>query len=257
MKGKYYILLLLLSISIKVKAQIEIPKFVYVLNSKCLTTYIGERKWVSNFSVYNEKGQDLGHYEYIGRYSCKRIVVAKKRTIIPGQGPTQTYLGSTPQGDMVYSHRIGDHGTPEHNFLDDYDVLDENWKSILKFPIKEAVGFSEDVCGVKVGNKYGFIDLNGNWIKMPVYEYVGVFRDGYCVIGNNSATKLGIIDHNFKEVIPISSEIIDVKYNLLENNGNVGVTLYIKNGKEIKGYQLDKLLEVYKGDLRKAIQEYK
>lgn len=162
MKGKYYILLLLLSISIKVKAQIEIPKFVYVLNSKCLTTYIGERKWVSNFSVYNEKGQDLGHYEYIGRYSCKRIVVAKKRTIIPGQGPTQTYLGSTPQGDMVYSQRIGDHGTPEHNFLDDYDVLDENWKSILKFPIKEAVGFSEDVCGVKVGNKYGFIDLNGN-----------------------------------------------------------------------------------------------
>ena len=54
MKGKYYILLLLLSISIKVKAQIEIPKFVYVLNSKCLTTYIGARKWVSNCSVYNE-----------------------------------------------------------------------------------------------------------------------------------------------------------------------------------------------------------
>lgn len=81
MKGKYYILLLLLSISIKVKAQIEIPKFVYVLNSKCLTTYIGERKWVSDFSVYNEKGQDLGHYEYIGRYSCKRIVVAKKEQL--------------------------------------------------------------------------------------------------------------------------------------------------------------------------------
>lgn len=256
MKSKFYILLLLLSVSIETKSQVKIPKFVYVLNSKCLTVYLGEGKWVSDFSVYSEKGQSLGSYKYIGRYSCGRIVVAKKMKVESGSGPMQTYLGLTPQGEMLYSQRFGDKGTIEYSYLDDYDVLDENWKSILKFPITEAIGFSEGVCGVKVGNKYGFIDVDGNWVKSPEYDYVGVFREGYCVIGNKSATKFGIIDHNFKEVIPISTEIIDVKYNLLENNGNVGVTIYVKNGESRKGYQLNKLLKVYKGDLKEAMRDY-
>ena len=119
-------------------------------------------------------------------------------------------------------------------------------------------GISVNTKDLKQGNL--FICIKGDTIDRHDYIDEAIKKGAAALITNKDvATSIPYVkvDNPNKEVIPISSEIIDVKYNLLENNGNAGVTLYIKNGKEIKGYQLDKLLEVYKGDLRKAIQEYK
>ncbi len=53
---------------------------------------------------------------------------------------------------------------------------------LVKPALQRAYRFSDGIAGVRVNNKYGFIDLNGKYITEPVYENIKDFEDGFAQI---------------------------------------------------------------------------
>lgn len=74
-------------------------------------------------------------------------------------------------------------------------------------------GFSDGLAGVKLNNKWGFIDKTGKPVVEMKYDYISEFMNGYAVVtmGGHPKSKYGVINRFGKEVIP-------PKYALIRNN---------------------------------------
>ncbi len=85
---------------------------------------------------------------------------------------------------------------------------------------------------VKLGEKYGFIDIKGNEIIDLIYEDVGHFSNGLAKVKRDG--KYGFIDKKGREVIPIKYDGAEDFY------GNDFTTCYL----DAKAYLIDKKGEV-------------
>ena len=95
--------------------------------------------------------------------------------------------------------------------VDDTVGLQSNFIEIVP-PIYDLVGnFSDGRAWVKVGNKFGYIDTEGNEIVPPIYDYVESFSEGFAVVRNGGTydNQYGFIDRN-------GNVIVDLKYRLVE-----------------------------------------
>ncbi len=59
--------------------------------------------------------------------------------------------------------------------------------------------FNHGLAEIKLANKYGFIDKNGNEIIPPKYDFVTDFHNGVVVVSLNK--KYGFIDKSGNEIV--------------------------------------------------------
>ena len=71
-------------------------------------------------------------------------------------------------------------------------IIDETGNFISDLFFDDAVDFDNfDHCGIRVGDKWGFIDHNLKWVIKPIFQKIGLFDcDGECNIG--LLNKMGI-----------------------------------------------------------------
>ncbi len=78
---------------------------------------------------------------------------------------------------------------------------DNNKNIFLNAKYDDAYAFSEGLAAVKIDEKWGFINHNGEEIIPPIkYEKAGSFSEGLCMICQNG--KWGFIDKKGEEIIP-------------------------------------------------------
>jgi hypothetical protein len=95
--------------------------------------------------------------------------------------------------------------------------INTNGQKIFDKTFDSAWGFSEGVCGVKVGEKYGIIDSLGNWIVEPRFDWLQVyFNKGWIAFYNiiNGQPLWGII--NLKGEVIFDAQFFMV----IENDGD-------------------------------------
>lgn len=95
-----------------------------------------------------------------------------------------------------------------------YGFINNEGKTVV-FPMYEEIDFKDEsretVC-VKINDKWGSINSDGNWIIQPMFDYSFKFNDGVASVCLNS--KYGIIDKNANWIVlPIFDEIGDFKDN--------------------------------------------
>ncbi|MBR8829344.1 MAG: WG repeat-containing protein [Gomphosphaeria aponina SAG 52.96 = DSM 107014] len=61
---------------------------------------------------------------------------------------------------------------------DKYGYIDNNGQLIIGLHFEKGRHFSEGLAGVKLGNKWGYIDKNGRWIIPPQFSQVGDLCEG-------------------------------------------------------------------------------
>jgi len=94
-------------------------------------------------------------------------------------------------------------------------------KMFIPFVYDEIQEFSEGLCGVKVDEKWKFVDKVGKSVPMSIYENVRSFNEGLCGIEKDG--KYGFIDKTGKEVIPfIYNEVGDFSQGLVQVKKKVG-----------------------------------
>lgn len=110
--------------------------------------------------------------------------------------------------------------------------VNQNDKKIVSLPKKyQYVSFKNEKVGiVRLNDKYGLIDLDGNTILEPIYSSIGEFKDGIAIITDNG--KQGLINDKGKVILkPIHKEIGEFnnglaivktafEYNLITKEGN-------------------------------------
>jgi len=104
--------------------------------------------------------------------------------------------------------------------------------TVIEAKFDEAFEFSSNLARVKLSEKWGYIDKNGNEIIPVKYDFANNFTDGLALVG--LAGKYGFIDTAGKEVIPIKySSILNFSEDLLkvELEGKYGIIN--KTGKEV------------------------
>ena len=127
---------------------------------------------------------------------------------------------------------------------------------ILKFPIDGATIFDEGLCAVKVNGKYGFIDLNGNMVCKPKFDYAYKFFGDYGVILDKYQNHVGIINKEFEILLPVSKEFTSVRFFDKEYKGCKGLSLGTKGD---VFYEVEHLVKCYfsnERNLKKALKEY-
>jgi hypothetical protein len=87
-----------------------------------------------------------------------------------------------------------------------YGIINENGNEIceIKYDYCYNFNFDHNFAKVKLNNKYGYIDINGNEICEIKYDSIGVFIDGFAIVEINK--KLGVINIS-------GEEIFETKYN--------------------------------------------
>lgn len=124
--------------------------------------------------------------------------------------------------------------------LSNYDIVDTDFNSILKFPIYSLTGrFRAGKCPyTDVNNKVGFIDLDGNMICEPRYGNVWNINAAnipYWVIGDSKYNgNKGLLDLNLNEVLPISHHFKNMVA-FLEADGQIRGYLFTKYRSSDKG----------------------
>lgn len=102
--------------------------------------------------------------------------------------------------------------------------------------------FSEELAAAKRNKKWGFINIEGEFVISPKYYKVEYFRpNGLCAVQKNG--KSGFINKNGQEIIPIifddvNQQMID-KNVIAEKSGKFAV--FNSNGKQLSGFVYDKI----------------
>jgi hypothetical protein len=96
-----------------------------------------------------------------------------------------------------------------------FGFIDVKGNYIVEPNFDYAQSFSEKVALVKVGNKYGYIDGTGKYVLKPMFDYADDIVDGYGVVYTNN--KCGVINNKGKYLINpqydcISRTIGDIVY---------------------------------------------
>lgn len=70
-------------------------------------------------------------------------------------------------------------------------ILNEEGKVIKKMKnIKQANDYNEGLCLVKKGQRFGYLDLNGNWALKPVYKSATDFASGVALVGSTNSRSI-------------------------------------------------------------------
>jgi len=77
-------------------------------------------------------------------------------------------------------------------------LVNKNCDAVVKTGATEAHDVREGVVAVKVGEKWGLMDMSGKMLVEPTYDHVGSFNDGFAVVKKGST--YGVIDGKWKEV---------------------------------------------------------
>lgn len=116
-----------------------------------------------------------------------------------------------------------------------WGYIDNTGKEVIPFKYERAGYFFEGLASVKFSSQWGFIDKTGSEVIPFKYEGAGEFREGLAVV--KLYGKFGFIDKTGREVITIKYDNADWKFSgglaKVELNGK---TFYInKQGKCVKG----------------------
>ncbi len=111
---------------------------------------------------------------------------------------------------LIYAKIIG-------SIFDKWIVFDRYGKRVTQKKYDEIKKFDLGLAIVRLGLKYGFIDLNGNEIIPLKYDNVNSFSDGLAKVKLNG--KWGYIDKANNEIIPII-------YDKIEFEGNYSFPLF-------------------------------
>ena len=103
------------------------------------------------------------------------------------------------------------------------ELLENNLERIEKYFIERRL------IVVRKDNKYGFIDLNGKKVVSFIYDYVGEFNDGLCLVKKNGL---------FGYINQIGQEVIPCKYvDAMDFSSNkAAVAMSLRNDKIVYGY---------------------
>ncbi len=252
----------------------SIPPFIKNLESAGIKVfYIGEGyyKYYRNDSkivVLKGDGTIIGEYTQVGEFIEERLTLTSS-TRIATKTETVPKSGYTYDGKFILYE---DDKTTKQLFLSDYDIVDPNFHSILKFPInsfvifKDGIGTFEDTSIGKHKGPDGFfyylwgiMDKDGNLICEPKFEHISqIHYDGYYIIGDKYLSKFGVCDKAGNIIIPISSTFKDYRIYIDEVTGEQTFVLTKdKAGRYEKGaYKVTDLVEAYleTNDLKKAIK---
>ena len=270
MKTKFSILnLMLIIFSMNLSAQ-EQPQYIKNLESAGFKVFdIGEgyykyQNLTSNFVVLKGDGTIIGEFTAVGEFRDGRLCIARGSQVVSSTGHVTQYAsdrGWTISYDD-YAHKL---------ILSNYDIVDRDFNSILKFPInsfvifRDGFGSFEDAhAGKYMGRDkfaaylWGIMDINGNLICPPTFEFITeIPLGGYFVIGDKYQGEFGVCDTSGNIVIPISKTFKN--YRRLINNETKEETFILTiaaSGRYEKGaYKVSELVKYYAQtqNLKKAI----
>ena len=257
---------LFLVVSLSSNGQNTVPPAIQTLKKAGMTVFsIGEGKWQTivngKVRVLNDDASVFGEFTTVKSFHQHRLVVTKGEITIEGTKPTELIVGWVRENDTKFSPYLPvkkriNFGSKGFSTLSDWDILDEEGKSILKFPIYDATIFDEGLCAVKVNGKYGFIDLNGNMVCKPKFDYAYKFFGDYGVILDKYQNHVGIINKEFEILLPVSKEFTSVRFFDKEYKGCKGLSLGTKGD---VFYEVEHLVKCYfsnERNLKKALKEY-
>ena len=105
-------------------------------------------------------------------------------------------------GALRIRRRLVDTGNNNYVKSETQILISPNGK-IISYPRSyELVGYSEGLMLLKKNGYYGYMDIYGNWIVKPFYNYAEPFSEGLAAVGING-TSYGMIDKTGKVVIPV------------------------------------------------------
>ena len=90
-----------------------------------------------------------------------------------------------------------------------YDLYNIQGSIILDCDSEEKVDENENIAIIKKNNLYGAMDLNGNWIISPTFDYMEIYNEGISLVSqkdSNGTLKYGYVDATGKMVIPAEYE---------------------------------------------------
>lgn len=257
---------LFLVVSLSSNGQNTVPPAIQTLKKAGMTVFsIGEGKWQTivngKVRVLNDDASVFGEFTTVKSFHQHRLVVTKGEITIEGTKPTELIVGWVKENDTKFSpwlpvKKTISFGSKGFSTFSDWDILDEEGKSILKFPIYDATIFDEGLCAVKVNGKYGFIDLNGNMVCKPKFDYAYKFFGDYGVILDKYQNHVGIINKEFEILLPVSKEFTSVRFFDKEYKGCKGLSLGTKGD---VFYEVEHLVKCYfsnERNLKKALKEY-
>lgn len=271
MKTKFSILnLVLIIFSMNLSAQ-ERPQYIENLESAGFKVFdIGEgyykyQNLTSNFVVLKGDGTIIGEFTAVGEFRDGRLCIARGSQVVSSMVAVTQY--ASPYGGMTTSYKDFAHKL----ILSNYDIVDRDFNSILKFPInsfvifRDGFGSFEDAhAGKYMGrDKFaaylcGIMDINGNLICPPTFEFITeIPLGGYFVIGDKYQGEFGVCDTSGNIVIPISKTFKN--YRRLINNETKEETFILTiaaSGRYEKGaYKVSELVKYYAQtqNLKKAI----
>lgn len=255
---------LLLVVSLSSNGQNAVPPAIQTLKKAGMTVFpLGEGKWQTTVNgkvrVFNDDASVFGEFTSVSSFNQHRMIVTKGVITIEGTKPTELIVGWVRENDTKFSPYLPvkkriNFGSKGFSTLSDWDILDEEGKSILKFPIDGATIFDEGLCAVKVNGKYGFIDLNGNMVCKPKFDYAYKFFGNYGVIEDKYQNHVGIINKEFEILLPVSKEFISVRFFVKEHKGCKGLSLGTKGD---VFYEVEHLVKCYfsnERNLKKALK---
>ncbi|MBP5328087.1 MAG: WG repeat-containing protein [Bacteroidales bacterium] len=90
-----------------------------------------------------------------------------------------------------------------------WGFIDKNGNIAIEPKYNDAFGFSEGLAAVEIDKKYGFIDRNGNMVIDPMFNFVIAFSEGLASVvnGNNCS----IIDKTGNTIATLGDEISDLQ----------------------------------------------
>ena len=112
-----------------------------------------------------------------------------------------------------------------------YGFINKEGVEVVKTIYDDAKDYSNNYAAVKRNNLWFFINKKGYKVSLE-YDFVQSFQNGYAIVKKNN--KWGVIDTNFKEVIPTIYDTIDSISEGLVLVSKNGIIKYLDLNNEVK-----------------------
>lgn len=133
-----------------------------------------------------------------------------------------------------------------------WGVIDTTGKEIVAVKYDDILtDFDNGLIGVKSDGKWGYVDVTGKEVIAPKYDFIWPFANGRAVVGNGYETvEFGIIDTAGNEVLPIQYDWLSISE---QSDGFIAAGLNGKQGvldrnfKEVVPFQYKNIGTPYDG----------
>jgi len=148
--------------------------------------------WAKNrkgkMAIINADMKVITNYKYrkIEKYDAAKQVKVKKSKLglLDNRGKSILNCRYKSIGELQEQRRIA---LKRHILV----ILNEEGKVIRKVKnIKRANSFSNGLCLVKRGSRYGYLDINGNWALPPKYRDATDFSSGVALVGGSNSRSI-------------------------------------------------------------------